>query len=69
MNIASASSEKTMTSLKRRIAEAEMRSAAAADWLVALTRTGSDTVGVERRLWNEMDALLTLRKARGRNGR
>jgi hypothetical protein len=60
VNIASASSEETVTSLKRRIAEAEMRSAAAADWLVALTRTGSDTVGVERRVWNEMDALLTL---------
>lgn len=62
MNIASASSEETVTSLKRRIAEAEMRSTAAADWLVALTRTGSDSVGVEQRLWNKMDALLALRQ-------
>jgi hypothetical protein len=62
VNIASASSEETVTSLKRRIAETEMRSTEAADWLVALIRIGSDIIGVERRLWDEMDALVTLRQ-------
>lgn len=48
--------------LNRRIAEAEMRSTAAADALAALTRTGADTIEAERQLWEEMDTLQALRR-------
>jgi hypothetical protein len=48
--------------LGRRIAEAEMRSTAAADRLAALTGTEADTTMVEQQLWAEMDALWVLRR-------
>ncbi|MGX9984646.1 hypothetical protein [Methylobacterium fujisawaense] len=48
--------------MNRRIAEAEMRSTAAAEWLAALTKTEADTVEAQRQLWAEMDALWVLRR-------
>lgn len=50
--------------LSRRIADAEMRSTAVADRLAALTMTEAEAEAMEaqQRLWEEMDALLTLRR-------
>jgi hypothetical protein len=61
MSIANTQFEAAVESLSRRIAEAEMRSTAAADRLAALTGTEADTVEAQRQLWEEMDALWVLR--------
>ena len=55
-------SEDAVANLSRRIAEAEMRSTALADALAELTRIEADTVAMERRFNEEMDALLSLRQ-------
>ena len=62
MNGARTHLEAAKADLNRRIAEAEMRSTAAADRLAALTRTEADTVETERQLWEEMDTLQALRR-------
>jgi hypothetical protein len=62
MSIVGCRFEAAAESLSRRIAEAEIRSTAAADRLAALTATEADTVEAQRRLWAEMDALLALRR-------
>jgi hypothetical protein len=62
MSIANTHFEAAVESLGRRIAEAEMRSTAAADRLAALTGTEADTTMVEQQLWAEMDALWVLRR-------
>jgi hypothetical protein len=62
MSHASAYSKEVVATLNYRIAEAELRSRAAADRLAALTRTEADTVEAQRQLWEEMDALLALRR-------
>jgi predicted nucleic acid-binding Zn-ribbon protein len=61
MSIANTQTEDAIADLNRRIAEAEMRSTAAADRLAALTRSEADTIEAQQQLWEEMDALLTLR--------
>ena len=62
MSTADTHFEAAVESLSRRIAEAEMRSTAAAGALAALSRTEADTVEAQRQLWEEMDALLALRQ-------
>jgi hypothetical protein len=62
MTDASTSPAEAMVSLKRRIAEAEMRSSAAADALAALARCEADTVQAEQMLWKGIDALRALRQ-------
>ena len=62
MSIANTQTEDAIADLNRRIAEAEMRSTAAADRLAALTRTEADTVEAQRQLWEEMDTLMALRR-------
>ncbi len=62
MNAPGPHSEDAVADLNRRIAEAEMRSTAAAEWLAALTKTEADTVEAQRQLWAEMDALWVLRR-------
>jgi hypothetical protein len=52
--------EAAVADVSRRIAEAEMRSTAAAGALAALSRTEADTVEAQQ-LWEEMDALWVLR--------
>ncbi|MGT2477921.1 hypothetical protein ACU4GR_01390 [Methylobacterium oryzae CBMB20] len=62
MSIANTHFEAAVESLSRRIAEAEMRSTAAAGALAALSRTEAATVEVQQQLWAEMDALWVLRR-------
>ena len=51
-----------MAALSSRIAEAEMRSAAAAEALTALIKTDTDTTEAEQHFNEAMDALLDLRQ-------
>jgi hypothetical protein len=62
MSIDNTHFEEGAESLGRRITEAEMRSTAAATGLAALIRIEADTAQAERRLQEEMDELLLLRR-------
>ncbi len=55
-------SRQALENLSRRIAEAEMRSTAAANGLAALIRTQAETAEAEQRFNEEMTALLILRR-------
>lgn len=62
MSEADADHEAAIADLTRRIAEAEMRSTAAAEGLATLAKTGADTAEAERQLDEQMDTLLDLRR-------
>ncbi|MDE4915247.1 hypothetical protein PQI07_32190 [Methylobacterium sp. 092160098-2] len=62
MSVAGKQFEAAVENLSRRIAQAEMRSTTAAEALAALTKTEADTVEAQQWLWEEMDALLALRR-------
>ncbi|MHB2207992.1 hypothetical protein [Methylobacterium sp. CM6257] len=62
MSTADTQFEAAVERLSRRIAEAEMRSTAAADALTTLTRTEGETAEAEQRFKEEMDALWVLRR-------
>jgi hypothetical protein len=56
--------EEKLQNVNREIARTEMRSAARAAVLIVLLKTGYDTADLERRLWDDMDALDGLRRQR-----